>query len=64
MIWYVIIYVICVCSVAFLVKYQFEEFKVWHKYLMVILSPLVIVTLLIIMLCISEFFHKKYLKIA
>lgn len=60
MIWYVIIYVICACSVDFLVKYQFEEFKVWQKCLMVILSPLVIVTLLIIMLCILPGHVKEH----
>ena len=42
----------CVIAIAVLVRYQFGEIKVWQKWIMVFLSPLVIASLLIIFLCI------------
>ena len=52
MIWYIWSYVACVIAIAVLVRYQFGEIKVWQKWIMVFLSPLVIASLLIIFLCI------------
>lgn len=43
-----------------MVKYQFEELKAWQKCLMLVLSPLVIVTLMIIMLCILPKHIKEH----
>ena len=52
MIWYILSYVVCAIAIAVLVRYQFREIIVWQKWIMVILSPLVIASLLFIFLCI------------
>lgn len=52
-------YCVCVICVALIVKYNFQEAKLWQKALMVILSPLVLAAMAVILLCILPGHIKK-----